>query len=132
MGREVVIATDGRDAVEPELWKPYRAGCRQDLNYIDLTDVTRVYQSLWYDGSQLTDFVLIQQVKVKSRWSDVLKVDCCHQEVHAHQRRHDDSKSRTLLHEIKAVADVRTGLDKANDLIFKHWRNNLRRWERGH
>jgi hypothetical protein len=130
MGREVRMASAEADPAAPP-WKPYHAGCRQDDNYIDLSEDSRVYQSLWYDGHQLTDFVLIQQVRRKSRWSDVVKVDCCHQEVHAHQRRHDDSETRKLLQQVTAPGDLRIGLDKATDLIFKHWTNNLRRWARG-
>jgi hypothetical protein len=130
MGREVQMTSAEADP-DASPWKPYRNGCRQDDNYIGLSEVDRVYQSMWYDGHQLTDFVLIQQVRRKNRWTDVVKVDCCHQEVHAHHRRQDDSETRKLLQIVGVPGDMRIGLDKAIDLIFKHWTNNLRRWARG-
>jgi hypothetical protein len=132
IGREVIVETDrGQSEDAPPRWKPYRDGARLDENYIDLTDTDRVYLALWYDDHQLTDFVMIQQIKRRSRWSEIVKVDCCHQEVHAHQRKPDDSETRKTLQEVQGPADLRIGLDKANDLIFKHWQNNVRRWRRG-
>ena len=112
-------------------WKPYRKGCRQDFNYIALSGTERVYQSMWFDGNQLTDFVLIQQTKVRSRWTDIAKVDCCHQEVHVHRHRKDGSEQRKVLQAVLTPPDMIIGLKMGQDLIFDHWMNNLRRWSRG-
>lgn len=120
-------------AEDPSLpaWKPYRDGAQRTENIIDLSEVDRVYQSIWCVDHQVTDFVLVQQVKRKSRWSDVVKVDCCHQMVHAHMHAPDGSEVRKDLQAVRTTADLRIGIDKANDLIFKHWERNLRRWQRG-
>jgi hypothetical protein len=131
MGRDVIVKGAPEAAAPQTEWKPYRDGAEQVENYIEMSESDRVYQSLWCENHQVTDFVMIQQIKNKSRWTDVVKVDCCHLEVHAHHRRKNDSEDRKVLQVIEGPSDIRIGLDKANDLIFKHWKNNLRRWHRG-
>lgn len=112
-------------------WTPHRDGARRTENFIDLSDLDRVYQSLWCVDHQITDFVLVQQVKRRSKWSDVVKVDCCHGMVHAHMHAPDGSELQKALQVVRAPSDLRIGVDKANDLIFKHWERNVRRWRRG-
>lgn len=131
--RQTRRLVDKSEAAEPgATWVPYRdGGATRHEQHIEVTPNDRVYQSLWTDGHLLTDFVLIQQVKVKGRWRDVTKIDCCHQEVHAHHLRSNGSKTRQVIIQVTRPDHLRTGLEKANELIFDRWKNNVRRWERG-
>ena len=89
------------------------------------------YQAMWWDGPQLSDFVLVLQLKQRSRWTDIAKVDCCHREVHAHFHREDSSEEKKVLKPVATPADLRIGFDEAHVLIFDRWKNCLRRWKRG-
>jgi hypothetical protein len=117
-------------AAEP-VWERYRDGALRDEQHIEFTAVDRVYQSLWRDGRQITDFVLIQQVKIRGKWRDVVKVDCCHQEVHAHHLCSNGTETKKILQKVAKPADLGIGLEKASTLIFDKWKDNLRRWDRG-
>lgn len=120
-------------ATEPAAppWAPYRDGATRDEQHIEFADGSRVYQSIWRDGHQITDFVLVQQVKIRGKWRDVVKVDCCHGTAHVHQHTEGGRNDTRDLHSIASPADVQIGLKLATDLVYDHWRNNLRRWQRG-
>src|ERR1700722_13932342 len=113
IGREVKI--QGAPA-EEKVWKPTRKGMRPDENHIDVGAGMRVFQSMWWDGSQLSDFVLVLQLKQRSRYTDIAKVDCCHGEVHVHHYRKNGSEERRVIRDAKTPADLRIGFDKAYDL----------------
>jgi hypothetical protein len=103
----------------------------RDEQHIELNQENRVYQSIWRDGRLTTDFVLVQQVKVKGRWRDVLKVDCCHGTVHVHNLTQDGKNETKDIQRIDKSADLLVGLEKATSKVFEHWQNNVRRWRRG-
>lgn len=71
-----------------ELWTPYREGL-PGSSTIDLVDGSRIHRRRWWDGQLLTDFLSLQQVEVgdddEAEWIDIVRVDCCHQEVHVHR-----------------------------------------------
>jgi len=120
--------------VTPEVtqpWVKYRESAHRDEQHIEFSPNDRVYQSLWRDGHLLTDFVMVQQVKIRGKWRDILKIDCCHQAVHVHHLRLNGSETVKSLQEVNHPADLGIGLEKAQDLIFDKWNNNVRRWERG-
>ena len=79
----------------------------------------------------ISDFVLVQQVKIRGKWRDVLKVDCCHGSVHVHHLTKSGKNETKDLRVIHTPNDLLVGLQKATDLVYDGWRNNLRRWVRG-
>lgn len=131
MGREVVIRSDSEEAAPGEPWKPYRSGSVRDEQHIEFNKDNRVYQSIWRDGRLTTNFVLVQQLKVKGRWRDVLKIDCCHGAAHVHHLTMSGKNDTKDLQKIEKPADLLVGLEKATGLVFDHWQNNVRRWTRG-
>jgi hypothetical protein len=128
-----LLAMSGARDTEPVIvpWIRHRTGGRRDENYIDVSDGVQVYQSLWYEGRQLTDFVLILQIKVGSRWRDVLKVDCCHSAVHAHFYTMKSVETTKDLQVIATPKDLILGCEKADNLIFNQVESQIRRWSRG-
>ncbi len=124
--------SSGMPAPEPEPdWKPYRDGTFRDEQHIEFNADNRVYQSIWRDGQVTSDFVLVQQVKVRGRWRDVVKVDCCHGAVHVHNLTMSGKNETKDLQKIIRPADLLSGFGKATDLVYDHWQNNVRRWNRG-
>lgn len=115
---------------EPDSWEP-------DLSRADLIDETacplvgphRIFQKLWFFRGQVIHFVLIQQVEAGDSWDDVVRIDCCHAEVHAHYyRAPDDEARRQVFSPITSQADVTKGLDWAESVVYEHWEENLRGW----
>lgn len=128
-----LITMSGAREAEPVIvpWIRHRNGGRRDENYIDVSNDVQVYQSLWYEGRQMTDFIFILQIKVGSRWKDVIKVDCCHSAVHAHFY---TVKSVETIKDLQVIAtpnDLILGCEKAENLIFNQSESQIRRWSRG-
>jgi hypothetical protein len=130
IGKQITV-TAARDHPAPALWTPRRDSAHRDENYIHVTSDVQIYQSLWYDGHQLTDFVLVLQVKNRSHWSDVLKVDCCHNAVHAHIYTVKGTETIKELQAITQPKDLILGCEMAENLVFKQTDTYLRRWFRG-
>lgn len=115
-------------------WKPYRNES-PDVISVDLFGA-RIEHRQWWDGKQLTDFVLTLQAETgdadEPRWDDVLRVDCCHGEVHAHRLyRTDPNDIYRTLKVIATPQDLWDGSEMAEDLIYGEWQEHLRRWEGG-
>jgi hypothetical protein len=89
---------------------------RPNENHIDVGDGMRVFQSLWWDGSQLSDFVLVLQLKQRSRVYRYHQVDCCHGEVHAHHYRKNGSEERRVIRDVKTPADLKLDLIRRTTL----------------
>jgi hypothetical protein len=130
-GKGVMMSEGPSGATEAPDWKPIRTGSLRDDQHIEFNPDNRVYQGIWRNGPLITDFVLVQQVKIRSRWRDVLKVDCCHGSVHVHQLTMSGRNDTRELQPISKSADLLVGLTKATDIVYDHWENNLRRWKRG-
>jgi len=113
-------------------WKPYRSGPPQATTF-DLFGA-KVEHRQWWDGKQLTDFVLTLQAErgdtEESIWEDVLRVDCCHREVHAHRLYLPDPNDvYRVITPIETPEDLWEGADLAEDLVYGEWQEHLRRWE---
>jgi hypothetical protein len=123
----------GGRQVEPVIvpWIRHRNGGRRDENYIVVSDDVQVYQSLWYDGAQLTDFIYVLKYKVGGRWKDVVKVDCCHSAVHAHLYRQKSVETVRDLQVISTPKDLMIGCEKAENVVFDQSESQIRRWSRG-
>jgi len=113
------------------LWKPYRDGPPTG-HTADLGDC-RIEHRLWHDGQLLTDFALVLQVPVwgadlvePEGWEDIVRVDCCYQEVHAHRlyaKNPDDVYK--VLKPIRTPEDLREGAELAEALIYGDWEEHL-------
>lgn len=87
---------------------------------------------------QLVDFSLAQQRRVvkdgtgnSEDWVDVIRVDCCHGEVHAHRSTRSGKRTRRKWCKIEGPDDVNAGWEYANRAVLDQWPQNLRRWEHG-
>lgn len=75
---------------------------------------------------QLLDFALVQQVLDGGRWSDVVRYDCSHGEVHEH--RFVKRQRSTIKKEICGLTEIEDGYKVAEDVIFDGWEENRRRY----
>ena len=94
----------------------------------------RIYQRLDVPKGQVVDFCLSHQAYVEDvdAWLDVVRVDCCHGEVHAHHLdREGRQLTRSVIRPIGHVGDVQAGLEEAEALIYDRWEQHARRWDRG-
>lgn len=116
-----------------------RADCRSEGWYVDLLGDSRLFFQQWYDGqNRLADFVIVQEVRISDpddpaeMWAEVVRVDNCHAETHLHQFDQDGREvHRKVLKVLETRADMDIGLDLAEDAIYDHWEDNLRRWLHG-
>ena len=80
----------------------------------------------------MLDFCLISQVYHAGDWWDVVKVDTCHHEVHAHfyyrTRTYED---REVLAEIHNLNDIDLGYRLADHLVIACWEENEAGWRDG-
>lgn len=98
-----------------------------------LDDHTRVTQRLRrYEGRTVDFAVILEAVGYMEDWQEVAKIDCCHAEVHLHQRRASDHKSdsRTVIRMVTSEHDVQKVVDKAIGLIFDDYERLLEEWRR--
>ena len=112
-------------------WIRHRNGGRRDENYINVSADVQIYESYWFDGPQLTDFVFVLKVKFGSHWKEVAKVDCCHNAVHIHEYNQKSQETTKDLQVIAAPSDLRLGCEQAENLIFNQIESHIRRWSRG-
>lgn len=95
----------------------------------------RVVVRLATDRAKVMDFAMMQQVLVDledDEWVDIVRIDCCHGEVHIHRFDMQGNDSRQALFPLTGPADVQKGLDYAEDVVYEQWEANRRRWEVGH
>lgn len=126
-------------AVEPtpaKLWTPYRAGTEEQAFTAGLLGtMARIVHVLWWDGKRLADFVLLQQVDVGGdegpEWKDVIRVDCCHQEVHVHRMYDRNEEVYKVVRRIETPEDLQKGAEEAEAIVYDEWEEHLRRWEHG-
>lgn len=121
----------------PKSWEPYRHG-PGEWTHVEMfpSGMTRISYGLWWDGGLLTDMVLVQQVDVgdgdEPEWQEIVRVDCCHGEVHVHLLYLADPASvYRVIRPIDTPEDLRAGADEAEQLVYDEWEEHLRRWESG-
>lgn len=109
---------------------PYRA-CAEDCRELDL-GAARIITVMWWDGGLLTDFVFTLDGDLDGEWGPILRIDCCHDEVHIHRFDSSGGESvRKVLRKIESADDIRMGYDEGEREIFDHWEENVRRWGGG-
>lgn len=118
------------DPPPDEIWVPRRSGFVVPTT-VDLGSC-RIEHRMWFEGGLLTDFVLVQQVPVEianadsEEWEDILRVDCCHGEVHAHRLyMSDPTDVYKVLKEIRTPEDLSEGAELAETLIYGEWESHL-------
>ena len=112
---------------------PYRPGRTPTPLVTDLFDLGVVRLWLWTENGKLVDFLLKHEVEEDDGIvADVVKVDCCDDEVHIHRYDADGEEvTRTTIRPIYTQDDVVRGLDDAKGLVYERWQENHGRWERG-
>lgn len=115
-------------------FRPYREGCELDDRVIDIGGGTRIAHRIWRADGRLTDFAIQVQVDVgdadKDEWYDIIRVDCCHGEVHMHRVYSDDSVY-AVLKSIQSQADVQLGFNDADEQVWDQYEEHVRRWRGG-
>jgi hypothetical protein len=128
-------------APAPEQYTVDRSACRSESWYVDLLGECRLYFQQWYDDeSRLADFLIVQEIRVgdgdednsDGLWAEVVRVDNCHSETHMHHFDQDGNEvHRKVLKPLRMRADIDSGLDLAEDGVYDHWEDNVRRWRDG-
>jgi hypothetical protein len=116
-------------AIQPQetRWQPDRRGTPESYP-VDFGRGCRLHSELWFDGGLLTDLVLIlEREEEEDEWVELVRVDCCHNQVHLHRFDFDESQVRRVLVDVTRPEDIQTGADLAEDLIYGHWENYLSR-----
>lgn len=114
--------------------RPHRDECEVlDFDVDLLGSDDRIHVRYFLHEGRVVEFAMMQQAMVgPDEWADVVKVDCCHDEVHVHRYSSAGVQvSRTVIRPIRSLDDVETGLDEAEELIYEHWEENRRRWNDG-
>jgi hypothetical protein len=99
-------------------WEPYREGALQDSIRVDYKSWV-LWRQLWWDGKLLVDFAMSLQRQRGGEmfWRNVLRVDCCHQKVHAHHFDYDGRETcRAVLRPIRVPEDLVVGLAQAEQI----------------
>lgn len=120
----------------PKLWAPYREGAREEAVTIAIPGArARILHSTWWDGGLLTDFLVLQQVDIgrsdQPEWTDIVRVDCCHQEVHSHRLYADPDVVYRVIKKIETPEDLQAGAEEAESHVYDEMDEHLRRWEHG-
>ena len=84
------------------------------------------------ESNRMLDFCLLAQVLHDGHWWDTVKVDTCHDEVHAHYyyrtRTYED---REVIKPISCLNDVDSGYQLAEILVITCWGEHVARWRDG-
>lgn len=119
---------------EPERWFPPEPdpGVEYKIN-IPMSGLGRIIGRTQFDESdRMTEFSLTAQVPLDNAWWDVIRVDTCHGEVHAHYMyRTRDYEEREVIKVIYCQNDVDAGYQLAETLLIASWSDNVARWHGG-
>jgi hypothetical protein len=63
-----------------------------------------------------------------NEWSELVRADCCHNQVHTHKFFPDEEEDRTVNVKIHSPEDLQTGADQVEALIYDNWEYYARRW----
>jgi hypothetical protein len=85
------------------------------------------------EGNRLVEFSLTAQVEVSpGEWSDVVRIDTEHEEVHIHYFSRDRRQiGREVISPIRHISDVDRGYEHAYTLLVVKWADHERRWRGG-
>lgn len=123
---------------EEPLWEPpLLAECEEDQlsNPVEHPLFTvRISQRFRRYQGRLVDFAIILEVQdVSGLWVEASKIDCCHAQVHLHQRyrsrKEDDT--RVVIRDVKDETDITESVDLAIDRIYDDFEEHLRKWSHG-
>ena len=118
----------------PELWKPYRFGTRDESFSASLIGPTQLFTVMWWDSGRLADFLILQQVEGdggEGEWDDIIRIDCCHNEVHMHRLYADPDAVYKVIRPICTSEDLMKGYDMAVDMMNDEWGEHMRKWQGG-
>lgn len=91
-----------------------------------------VGRTVFDEAHRMTEFCLVAQVLHDGAWWEVVRVDTCHGEVHAHYmyRTRVEEEPETIL-PIYNQNDVDRGYQRAEKMLITCWEDNVRRWRDG-
>jgi hypothetical protein len=119
-----------------DAWGPHSPadcdGCIEAVDPVYVDEGHRVTVRQQDCRGQLLDFALIQERFVEGSWQVVVRIDCCHGEVHMHRMNASGLEfRRDVLLPITGQACVAEGYEKAERIVFDEWSENVRRCDRG-
>ena len=119
---------------EPERWYP--PDPQQTTTYpikILLGELGRIIGRTEYDEAhRMTFFALTAQVLLADFWWDVVRIDTCHGEVHAHYMyRTRDYEERETILVINCQNEVDRGYQQAEKMLITCWPEHEKRWRGG-
>lgn len=120
----------------PPAWEPPSiADCDpEEILPTTLDQVTRITQRFRRYHGRIVDFAIVLEAQgPDGEWVEVSKVDCCHAQVHLHQRvvSGDVDDTRVVLREVNSETDIQDSVNTAIDLVFENYEEYLRRWSNG-
>ena len=127
----VLDGYDPNDVWEPP---PLEECDPEDVLPTMLDSITRVTQRFRRRDGRLVDFAIILEVDREGvGWDEVAKIDCCHGQVHLHERRQRDDIDdiREVLRHVKDESDIQESVDDAISLIFDSYTEQIKRWNSG-
>jgi hypothetical protein len=132
--RERSLPDKAIPAPEPERWYPPEPD--PSLEYpinMPMPGLGRIIGRTQFDeANRMTEFCMIAQVRLAGAWWDVVRVDTCHGEVHAHYMyRTRDYEEREVIHHIYCQNDVDSGYQLAEKLLIASWSDHVTRWHGG-
>lgn len=116
---------------EPEVWSPYRLDGSYEDTDIEPENGVKIFQRIWWDGAQMTDWLIVVKIRWRSKDREVARADCRHGEAHWHQNHRSGTETRKVLRKIETPQDLFRAYDDAYSIIARDWDGCLRRWERG-
>lgn len=99
-------------------------------DHVYVSPEDRVIVRMQLHKGRLVDFALVQQHREgdDSIWRDVAEADCRHDKVHVHWYDARGKRSgETDIMPIVTQADVEAGMERASEMLFDQWEENLRR-----
>lgn len=99
---------------------------------VDGDNLNEVTVRMLCHGTRVVEFSISHWTHVGGERYEVVRVDSCHYEVHAHQfYRSGSAPSRRVLEPVIQAEDVDASYEPAMEIVFDQWEDNLRRWNRG-
>lgn len=110
--------------------------CEEETTPITLSVNERVTLRLRFWRGRTVDFAVMLEVVEdgSDEWCEVVRVDCCHSQVHRHQfRRSGQPETRTLIAEIPADPEnawtlIAREYDTAHRDLISRWDSFVRTW----
>lgn len=119
---------------EPKRWYPPEGDPAEEYPInLPMGKLGRIIGRTLYDESaRMIFFALTAQIFLADAWWDIMRVDTCHGEVHAHYMFRTRSYEETeTIQVIYSQNDVDGGYQLAEKLLIANWQDHATRWRGG-